>query len=121
MVASMAVPEKYPRLIPDSPAASRGTNACIAQYAALEGTASPEAYSEQDVQFIRSAACEGYDVWLWSCQDGESAVYVYAIAKARRVGSIELGMSSQSTATIAPEEFLRAMGLWPALRSRRGP
>ena len=117
----MAVPEKYPRLTPDSPAASRFTNADIAQYAALEGTASPEAYSEQGVQFIRSAACEGYDVWLWSCKTDEGEVYVHAVAEARRFGPVYLGMSAQSTATMTPEEFLRALGLWPSLRTRRRP
>jgi hypothetical protein len=48
--------EKYPRLVPDSPDASRLTNAAVAQYVGLEDFGQLDAYADGDVRFIRSAA-----------------------------------------------------------------
>jgi hypothetical protein len=98
------------------PEASRITNAEVAQYIDLEGRGSPAACSADDVTFIRSAACDGHNVWLWPCKAEEGEVYVYALAEARRFGPACLGSDLQLTASMTPEAYLRYLGYWPTRR-----
>jgi hypothetical protein len=95
----MTTPQEFPRLVPDAPEASRITNAQIAEYINMEGRGSPAACSADDVKFIRSAACDGFNVWLWSCRTEEGEVYVYAEAEARRFGPTCLDSDFRLTAS----------------------
>jgi hypothetical protein len=113
--------EKYPRLLPDSPDASRITNASVAEYIRLEDTGPPDAYSEADVRFIRSAACDGFNVWLWSCKAEKGDIYVDAYADARRFGPTCLGTSWQLVDTMTAEEYLKCLGYWPTRKKEVAP
>jgi hypothetical protein len=112
----MDASEKYPRLVPDTPEPSRFTNASVAEYVGLEEMGRADAYTEHDVRFVRSAACDGYNVWLWSCKSEKGDVYVHACGEARRFGPICLGTNFHSAATMTPEEYLKALGYWPTRR-----
>src|SRR5262245_47714107 len=112
----MTVTEQFPRLVPDTPEASRITNASIAEYINLDGTGSPTACSPDDVRFIRSAACDGYNVWLWSCKTEDGKVYVHAEAVARRFDPAMLGSNFHPTSSMPPEAYLRYLGYWPTRR-----
>ena len=112
--------ERYPRLVPDTPEASRVTNAAVAQYVGLEEIGRPDAYFARDVKFIRSAACDGYNGWLWSCKSEKGDIYVYAYGEARRFGPICLGTNFHSATTMTPEEYLKALGYWPTRRKVKG-
>ena len=114
----MATSEKYARLVPDAPDASGCTSADIASYVGLETEGRPDACSDEDVKFIRSASFNGYDVWIWSCktlEDGD----VYVHVRYRTGSSIYLTTRWQSVDAMSPEEYLEwdyAIQAWPPLR-----
>ena len=113
---AMTGTETYLRLVPDTAEASRFTNASVAAYVGSEERGSAEAYSADDVSFIRSAACDGFNVWLWSCRSEQGDVYVYAFAEARRFGPACLVSDFQPTSSMTPEAYLRYLGYWPTRR-----
>jgi hypothetical protein len=113
----MSTAESYPRLAPDSPDASRTTNADVAHYVGLEEVG--RGYPEDFAKFIRSAACDGFNVWLWSCKSEKGEIYVYAEADARRFGLGSLTTRFDSTATMTPEQYLKYLGYWPTRRKVR--
>jgi hypothetical protein len=111
----MATSEKYARLVPDTPDASGCTSADIASYVGLETEGRLDAFSDEDVKFIRSAAFNGYDVWIWSCKTSEEGdVYVHGHCRGR--SSIYLTTRWQSVDAMSPEEYLEwdyAIQAWP--------
>ena len=90
----------------------------VAVYVRLEDTGRPDAYSEADVKFIRSAACDGFNVWLWSCKAEKGDIYVYAEADARRYGPACLNTHWQLVGTMTAEEYLKYLGYWPTRSTR---
>jgi hypothetical protein len=84
----------------------------------LETEGWPDACSDEDVKFIRSASVNGYDVWIWSCKTSEEGD-VYVHASCRNGSSIYLTTRWQSVNAMSPEEYLEwdyAIQAWPPLR-----